>query len=128
MGSDTNDYEEIRRVLAKYCRAIDDRDFQALGAIWTPDARLLIGRRTFEGRDAIVAVIREAGSRSAPGAHASHNVEISLAGPRAEATSEYLAFSSDRQLDTAGRYTDEFVKVDGEWFLSQRRISVRLRP
>jgi ketosteroid isomerase-like protein len=128
MSPDTNDYEEIRRVLAKYCRAIDDRDFAALEAIWTPDAKLLIGRQEFEGREAIVAVIREAASQSAPGAHAGYNVEISLAGSGADVTSDYLAFRSDRQLETAGRYTDEFVKSDGAWLLSQRRIAVRLRP
>jgi ketosteroid isomerase-like protein len=123
-----NDYEDIRRVLAKYCRAIDDRDFAAFEAIWTPDAKLLIGRNAFEGREAIVAVISEAASQSAPGAHAGYNVEISLTGSRADVTSDYLAFGPDRRLETSGRYTDEFVKADGAWLVNQRRISVRLRP
>jgi hypothetical protein len=128
MSPDTKDYEEIRGVLAKYCRAVDDRDFAALEAIWTPDAKLLIGRRAYEGREAIVAVIRDGGSQSAPGAHAGYNVDISLAGSRADVTSDYLQFGSDRQLNTAGRYTDELVKSDGAWLLSQRRIIMRLRP
>jgi hypothetical protein len=63
-------------------------EIEALGAIWTPDAKLLIGRRTFEGPEAIVAIIREAGSQSAPGAHAGYNVEISLAGSRADVKSD----------------------------------------
>jgi uncharacterized protein (TIGR02246 family) len=128
MSPDTNDYEEIRRVLATYCRAIDDRDFEALAAIWSPDAKLLIGRQTFEGPEAIVAVISNAGSQSEPGAHVGYNVEISLDGDRADVISGYLAFGSNRQLDSAGRYTDELVKSDGVWLLSQRRISARLRP
>jgi hypothetical protein len=43
----------IRRVIARYCHLVDDRDFDAVAALFTDDARLLVGGQDLKGRDAI---------------------------------------------------------------------------
>ena len=49
---------EIEVLKAGYCRTIDRKDWEGLGALFTYDAHLHHGDNTIAGRDAIVAVIR----------------------------------------------------------------------
>jgi ketosteroid isomerase-like protein len=43
----------VRWILARYCQLVDDRDFDAVAALFTDDARFRVIERELEGRAAI---------------------------------------------------------------------------
>ena len=61
----------VEQLIARYAHAIDDRRFDDAGRLFATDARLVVGRHTFDGRDAIVATMLAAA--------ASSEVSVSLA-------------------------------------------------
>lgn len=44
----------VRRLIARYCHLVDDRDFDAAAALFTEDARFRIGDTDLRGRQAIL--------------------------------------------------------------------------
>jgi ketosteroid isomerase-like protein len=45
----------VRRLIARYCHLVDDRDFEAAAALFTDDARFRVLDQDVVGRDAIRA-------------------------------------------------------------------------
>ena len=116
----------ISGCIARYARALDDRDFDAVAACFTADARVSYSGVALEpGREAIVAYLQGLRSLIAS-THIMSQPVIELDGERAHVETSGLAFlvaPTDGQpvVRTRGlRYVDEFVLQDGRWLIAER--------
>jgi len=118
----------IRRTLARYCHTIDDGDFDALGQCFAPDADLNAFGRTRNGREAVTALLAKAIPAENRGKHLIANASIGElrtgadGAARASVVSDFAFVGKDGSMNT-GRYTDEFVCLDGDWLIGKRDIS-----
>jgi 3-phenylpropionate/cinnamic acid dioxygenase small subunit len=130
----------IGRVLARYCRFLDDQRYDDVVALFAPEGVLeSMGTRAEGrdaiGRDAIRAFFSEDGSTGGrpTSAHVLSNPVIDVDGDTARAESDWVMIQRDETGATgivlAGRYRDELVRIDGEWRFSNRTpIALARRP
>ena len=120
---DLADIEEIKTVKYRYMRAVDLRDWDLLETVFTKDATAAYsaGKLSFDSRDAIVAFLRESmPAREMLTAHRVHQPEIELTSPttaraRWALDDTVIIPAANLTLRGAAYYSDELVKVDGEW-------------
>jgi len=113
------DLEMIKRLKHRYMRAVDTKEVDELATCFAPDATLEAddGRRSYRGREAIVAFFREL----LPQFTSSHVIgqpEIDMTSAttaRARWRLDDLVFRDRNILRGAGLYADEYVKLDGNW-------------
>lgn len=126
MMANHDDLEAIRQLKYRYFRALDSKDWDGVGETLTKDATTAYdsGRYAFEGRDAILDFLRTAlGSRRMISMHHGHHPEIEFTGEGTARGTWYLEdkvyfLDANTVLRGAAFYTDEYVKVDGEWKIS----------
>jgi ketosteroid isomerase-like protein len=118
--------EGIKAAKYRYVRAVDTRDWDLLATVLTEDATAAYasGKLSYEGRDAIIAFLRE----SMPPAemltsHRVHQPEIELTSPTTATGTwgldDVVIFpNSNLALRGAAFYYDQYRKVDGEWKIS----------
>jgi hypothetical protein len=117
------DLEAIRQLKYRYFRALDCKDWDALGATLAEDATTSYdsGRYAFEGRPAILDFLRGAlGSKRMISMHHGHHPEIEFTGEGSAHGTWYLEdkvyfLDANTVLRGAAFYKDEYVKVEGEW-------------
>lgn len=124
-----DDRDAITDVLARYGRALDDRDFAAVGRCFTVDARATFsGVEIAPGRDAIVAHLRGLAGLAAS-THLFGLPVIELAADGTTARVETAAVAHLVSAAPAGivrtrglRYRDVFVRsgTGGPWQIHQR--------
>lgn len=124
------DREAIRHIVGLYTLAMDDRDLELAGRIFARDAVLTYpgGSPRYEGRDAIVGFYRERLAPAGPSFHFTHDqfVEWNDSDPdRATGLVSCHAETSGggRQIISAIRYEDEYVREDGEWRFARRTLT-----
>lgn len=122
-GDGTGDRAAIVDVLARYARALDDRDFDAVARCFTVDARATFdGVVLPRGRAAIVEHVRGLASMSAS-THLLGLPVIDLDGRIAEVETTAIAVlvaTPTGPIRTRGlRYRDVFVR-DGTWLIAER--------
>jgi uncharacterized protein (TIGR02246 family) len=136
---DLLDLEAIQRVKYAYIRCVDTKDWEEMGTLLTEDAvaTYASGKHTFEGRTAILEFL--SGSLGDPKMLSSHRVqqpEITLHGD-GTATALWALDDTVIMLDAgftlrgSAYYTDEMVKVDGEWKIratGYRRLYEEMEP
>jgi 3-phenylpropionate/cinnamic acid dioxygenase small subunit len=117
----------IRRILARYCHLVDDRDFDAAAALFTEDARFRIGEQTLNGREAIRAWLDSV----PPGlSHQVTNVVVSN-GSRDDTVHALSDLVVARKDDGGwstlmlGRYHDTLVKTEESLVFTQRIVTDR---
>jgi len=123
---------EIRRVLARYCRAVDRGDVELLKSVYHPDATDDHGTFQGSGFAFAEALVPAMDGSSIPSQHHVTNVLIELDGDRAAVESYVLAFHPVRDRASGaethalagGRYLDRFEKRDGEWKIADRRVVI----
>ena len=131
--------EAIKRLKYRYVRLIDTKGWDELETLFVPDATATYsdGKYAFDGRDAIMTFLRESmASTNMLTSHKVHQPEIALDGPdHATATwgLEDVVIHLDYNLRISGAafYTDEYVKVDGEWRIKHtgyERIYEEMQP
>lgn len=116
----------IHRGLITVARAMDDRDWGALGAMLLPDATADLGLGLISGRDAIVAFIRSFLDTCGPTQHLLGNVLIEVHG--CDATSRTYVSDMHLGLDdkatltfsTLGDYHDQWLCEEGAWRIRHR--------
>lgn len=119
--------EAIKRLKYRYCRTLDLKRWDQLAACLTEDCRSAYGdgQFSFDGRDAIVAFLKEAlGPTSRITSHRVHQPEIDFTSPTT-ATGTWAL--EDVVIDLGGKitirgaafYHDEYRKVGGEWKIAQ---------
>jgi len=130
------DLEDIKRLKARYFRALDRKEWDAFGSVFARDAVLEVPEANMveRGRDAIVASVSAAvaGTRTV---HHGHMPEIEITGPDTArgiwAMFDYVEWppseTGDRRgLQGYGHYLEEYVREDGEWRIGRLHLA-RLR-
>lgn len=121
------DVEEIRALVGRYGRAVDDRDWESLAAQYTPDAFIDFTAGRARGRAAIIDHVRSRTAAYAASYHYPHSHEITLTG-RDTATGLVCAHAEltieGDSVRVALRYHDDYRRVDGRWRFHERRMTV----
>jgi uncharacterized protein (TIGR02246 family) len=119
---DLVEIEAIKRLKYRYVRLIDLKEWDELETLFVADATATYsdGKYSFQGRDAIMAFLRDAmASTNMLTSHKVHQPEIEIDGDRATATwaLEDVVIHLDYSVRISGAafYHDEYVKQDGEW-------------
>ena len=119
----------IRALAARYCFAIDDHDLDAVGDLFTDDARVWSrdGVMDAQGRAAIIEQYRGRFAVLGPSNHVSHDHWIRFGSDPDSATGLLSAhaelYRNDTPMVTALRYTDEYRRVGGQWRFSERQLA-----
>ena len=129
-GSEAVDRARIADLLARYCRALDDHEWDTVAACFLADAVFSHPGGAAEGAAAIVAPARAALTPLTASQHLLGTVVIDLDGDRAAATSYFQAQhvrdgaggdggDGDTYL-IAGTYHDDLVRTEGGWRIERR--------
>jgi len=124
--------ESIRDLVARYNGLGDAGRFDAMLALFLPDAVLEVDEQRFEGVEAIRALFEEAASATRLRAngfvrHFTATHRIDFENPEAASGRCYFQTLDERGLDHWGRYVDEYRRVGGEWRFAHRRVRVEGR-
>jgi hypothetical protein len=125
----------IRELFDAYAHCADTRDAEGQKALFTTDARFEVylngpgsqPSSVFEGREALSPVFNDLNRYEAT-MHFNGQSTVSLDGERATGDSYTIAhhvYTEDtiRMIMVAWlRYLDTFTKIDGAWYIAQRRI------
>lgn len=125
-----SDRLEIQDLFTRYCFAIDERNWEALGAMFTPDARIDY-TATGGAAGSLAEMQAWLGSALAPFAMSQHMVSL----PRLDfagdtATSRMILFNPMGMDDGQGNistffvgvwYHDTLVRTSGGWRISERK-------
>lgn len=112
---------EIQEALARYARAVDDKDWELWKTVFTPDAQVdyLSAGGSAGGRDEIAAWLRDSLEHFPMTQHYITNVEIELHGDEARVTAFFynpMIFPGATELSyCGGRYHHQFVRTPEGW-------------
>ena len=117
--------EAIKRLKYRYVRGLDQKLWDELEGCSTPDAMASYGGGAyeFEGRDAILAFLRDSmGAESFLSSHRVHHPEIDLTSPttaRGVWALDDVVILTELNVTVRGAafYTDDYVKADGRWLI-----------
>ena len=116
---------EIAELLARYAFLIDDHEFDALGELFTPDARFGSPGSTHTGRAAIVANYRAVGDLYPITLHEARGFVLDFTDDdyaRGQVTGFSEQASARHTVITSFRYDDEYVRLDGRWRFASRQV------
>jgi hypothetical protein len=136
---DLVELELIKRLKYRYARCLDLKLFDEVGACFVEEATASYGggAYAFDGRAAIVDFLqRSMGSTNMLTSHKMHHPEIELTGPSAATgiwALDDVVLLTELGLTVRGAafYTDEYVKVGGEWLIRHtgyKRVYEELAP
>jgi ketosteroid isomerase-like protein len=121
------DLEDIRALAVRYGFAVDERDFEVLEQLFSPDAalRTAAGRAKGEGLEEVVGYFRAHLPQLGPTNHFTHGHLVTfLDGDRDRATgmvsSHAEVWRDGKPMVTAMRYLDAYVRHEGAWKFSER--------
>jgi hypothetical protein len=125
---DMSNYEDIRNVKARYFRYLDTRAWKSLRGILTEDFVGDFGpsdAEQFTSADAFVENLK-ATLKDATTVHHGHMPEIEFQGD-VQATAvwsmEDIVQTPQYDLHGYGHFSDEYRLVDGEWLISNSRLT-----
>ena len=140
------DREMIREVIYRYCKAVDQMDWDLLFKCFTADAKHEHG--PYAGDNKYFKGVVESVISSADGTHHTiGTIIIELDGDNAKTESSFVAYHRfpggpvdatpiptngvDTDWILAGRYLDDFVRTDDGWKISRRQAPqdwMRIEP
>jgi hypothetical protein len=119
--------EELRRLKARYCQYVDQKRWSELGGLFAPDAVMGSERggavHTTQGRDAIVARIREV-LADRPTIHHASNPDIRLTSPTGAEGIWTVSYTSQGGPTGHGHYLESYVRREGRWFYARMILRV----
>jgi len=133
------DRAEIDDLLARYCFAIDRRDWAGLREVFAVDAVITYsGPRISAGINEIVAFFRTTASGAAATQHLLHTSRVWATGPdTAEGLSHVTAHHVGHGVvlpapeaatyTVTGTYDDRFARTPGGWRIAQRTLTLLTR-
>lgn len=122
----------IHDLLARYCDRLDAYDIDAVAQCFTVDADTDYGPGRggpVVGRDAIAERIRRGQAAFRRTHHQLGQQTVTMNGTRGTGVSAMLTWHErwDGARDLlALRYSDEFERIDGTWFISRRRVDISM--
>ncbi len=125
--------EAIRDLVARYNAGADSGRFDEVVELFAPDAVMELDDETLHGREEIAGLFRRTQQRvldSAPTGGRQHlrhftaTLQIDVEGPDAARSRCYYQVLMAHGLDHWGRYIDRYVRIDGRWRFSHRRVTV----
>jgi uncharacterized protein (TIGR02246 family) len=138
MGSDQgllqtlHDIEAIKRLKARYFRALDTKAWDEFADVFTEDIRVDVDGFTFEGRDSFVDQLKEILATTST-VHHGHMPEITVVDADHAtgiwAMMDYLVFAGEppqKGFYGYGHYHETYVKHAGQWRISKTEL-LRLR-
>ena len=117
----TTDIEQIQNVLSRYCRAVDERSFDELAMLFAEDCEVTHPAGTLNGRAALVAGMKA--SLWPAGRHMTVNVEVEVHHDEGRSMSDWIWLDPTLTPAHAGRYFDDFRRVNGLWLIHTRRVT-----
>jgi 3-phenylpropionate/cinnamic acid dioxygenase small subunit len=133
-ADDIRDRTEITQLLYRYARAIDDKDYETLNAVFTSDAAINynVERGTELPFRELGKWLRQALRTFATTHHAITNPIIELDGDRAKSACHLTAAHVQVTLKGEknyvvmhGHYSDELVRTPGGWRICRRTLESR---
>ncbi|MDD2179281.1 nuclear transport factor 2 family protein [Acidovorax sp. D2M1] len=115
----------IGQLRARYCHFLDDMDWPAFIALFTPDG-VFEGLSKVQGREALMRFFSlEVPKIAERFWHFCTNGTVAIDGDRAvgRISMEYISTTQGQSYVSAGHYDDVMVKVDGEWKFVSRKIT-----
>lgn len=123
-----DDVEAIRRLKARYFRALDSKDWAAYGGVFAEDCTVDLtrcGGGTYHGRAEFQAY--GASLKIVQSVHQGHMPEIEITGPDTAtgiwALEDYNIWEDGRQNHGWGHYLETYVKRDGRWYIKTMALS-----
>jgi hypothetical protein len=123
-------FYELTQAKAKYCRALDTKDWDGLAALMIAGVEFGMSDGDSEpqmtvGRDETLALLKSlvSGSRTA---HQVHTPEIDLNGDEAQviwAVQDRAVFDNGTSVTGYGHYTERWVRPGDVWMLASLRLS-----
>ena len=125
--SDLAEKDAIRELMAEYCFRLDNDRFAEMAALFTTDGTwdTAFGKGTGHADiEALVRLIR--GTAPRPRAiHHVTNLVIKLEGATAKCFSNWMTVQNSEhgpKIGSAGSYSDDLVKQNGQWQFRYRKI------
>ncbi len=122
---------ELRRLVERYARSVDDRDAAAFADVFTDDAVLITGRGEVRGREQLLAVpARLERYRVTMHLVGNHDVQLAADGVAASgwtyciARHVYAVGDAERVSVMHIRYDDRFRRQPDGWRITERRLAV----
>lgn len=115
----------IGQLRARYCHLLDDMDWPAFIALFTPDGEFE-GLSKVKGQEALMRFFSQDVPKIAERFwHFCTNGTVEIDGSRATGriSMEYISTTQGRSYVSAGHYDDVMVKVDGAWKFASRKIT-----
>lgn len=123
-----DDVEEIKKLKARYFRALDTKDWDLYESVFAPDALIDLtraGGQRFEGRDAFMAYARA--MKILQSVHHGHMPEIELTGTDTAsgvwALEDYNIWEDGSQNHGWGHYLETYARQDGRWRIKTMALS-----
>ena len=122
-------FYELSQAKARYCRALDTRDWDALAELMTPDVEFGMSDGDTEavmisGRDETQATLQSLVA-AAKTVHQVHMPEIDLDGDEAQviwAVQDRAVFESGLSVTGYGHYYERWVREDGTWKIASLKL------
>jgi hypothetical protein len=136
--SEAADRLAIRELLEAYAHCADRRDAKGQMALFTPDTHFVVymnakdpkPSQELHSREALAPVFADLNKYDATMHFVGQSTILSLAGNQAAGEAYTLAHhltvdgGKRRLMIAALRYSDQFVKVEGEWLFAERLLYV----
>lgn len=123
-----DDIEEIKKLKARYFRALDSKDWDTYAGIFAEDCVVDLTRAggpRHEGREAFSAYGRSL--TIVQSCHHGHMPEIELTGPDTAsgvwAMEDYNIWEDGSQNHGWGHYLETYVKREGRWYIKTMALS-----
>lgn len=120
-----SDFEQILNVLAIYCHALDDGNYERLAEIFDVDTVYELTGGPFLGVDESVAALRKMLGDEPTKRHLNLNHQISISGNTAAVRSDWYSLNrgdSGFSFAAGGVWSDTLVKRNGRWVITHRAI------
>jgi len=124
--SQREDERAIRRLVARYCHAIAERDDVAWAATWAEDGEWLVLGAAVRGREQILAHYQKLVASTRWVVQVAHDGIVDVEGDTARGRwliLEFLQWGNGTGGQNVARYRDSYARgADGEWRFARREL------
>ena len=121
---------ELCQAKARYCRALDTKDWTALAELLTGDMEFDLSDGNPDvppivGRANVLAAVQSSVT-GAKTVHQVHMPEVEVDGDQAQAiwpVQERVVWDNGTSLTAYGHYHDRWVRIDGQWKIAALRLT-----